>query len=381
MRRYAAPLAGPGLGDRGLRRDRQTHRGPAAGRWRGRRRRPAEAVGASPGLRDRAGPQDRRHRRALGRAGRDPDDADCGRWSTTSSSRCCGSWSTGVARWVRSTPARPLSCTSCCSSSSLAGRSGTCPRPRPRRCWPRSGRRDVVGKTRRRVAASSSLTWSGSTPARRPRTRNSPNWSTDTGTTPAGPARHRTHRRSPAAGRGRRHHPVPEPRRTSRPGTAPRRSTPPQATRSGTGCREAGNRQINRVLHTMARVQLRNPTEGRDLLRPQEGRRQSPDGSDALRQAPTVRHRLPDHAQRRRPRQARGRAREDNGDNDSDSSATGSHPRHRLFGQVTDPRPCERSRHGAVRGLLDGLMQAVGGVASRRVARRLVQACRRSWSR
>jgi transposase len=44
---------------------------------------------------------------------------------------------------------------------------------------------------------------------------------------------------------------------------APRRSTPPPVTRSGTGCRGGGNRQINRVLHIMAVVQLRNPTEGR----------------------------------------------------------------------------------------------------------------------
>ncbi len=31
----------------------------------------------------------------------------------------------------------------------------------------------------------------------------------------------------------------------------------------GTGCPVAGNRQINRVLHIMATVQLRHPTEGR----------------------------------------------------------------------------------------------------------------------
>ncbi|MEJ7744583.1 MAG: transposase [Nocardioidaceae bacterium] len=60
-----------------------------------------------------------------------------------------------------------------------------------------------------------------------------------------------------------------------------------------------GNRQINRVLHIMARVQIRNPSRGPRLLRPQEGRRQSPDGSDALRQTPALRHRLPADAQRR----------------------------------------------------------------------------------
>ena len=40
----------------------------------------------------------------------------CVRWSTTSSSRCCGSWSTGAARWARTTPGWSPSCTSCCSS-------------------------------------------------------------------------------------------------------------------------------------------------------------------------------------------------------------------------------------------------------------------------
>lgn len=33
-------------------------------------------------------------------------------------------------------------------------------------------------------------------------------------------------------------------------------------TRSGTGCPAKATDKINRVLHTMARVQLRNPTEG-----------------------------------------------------------------------------------------------------------------------
>jgi hypothetical protein len=38
------------------------------------------------------------------------------RWSPTSSSRCCGSWWTGVAPLAMSTPARPVNCTRCCSS-------------------------------------------------------------------------------------------------------------------------------------------------------------------------------------------------------------------------------------------------------------------------
>jgi Transposase IS116/IS110/IS902 family len=38
------------------------------------------------------------------------------------------------------------------------------------------------------------------------------------------------------------------------------------------------------------------------LLRTQKGRRQNADGSHALRQAPALRHRLPEHAQRRHQR-------------------------------------------------------------------------------
>ena len=63
-----------------------------------------------------------------------------------------------------------------------------------------------------------------------------------------------------------------------------------------------GNRQINRVLHIMATVQLRNRDRGPRLLRPEESRREDLDGSHALPQAPPVRHRLPHHARRLRQR-------------------------------------------------------------------------------
>ena len=88
-----------------------------------------------------------------------------------------------------------------------------------------------------------------------------------------------------------------------------------------------GNRQINRVLHTMARVQLRNPTEGRAYYDRRKADGESTQGSHAVREAPTVRDRLPDYAQRFRPHHrgddedGPGRTR----GNDSDSSATGSH--------------------------------------------------------
>jgi transposase len=60
----------------------------------------------------------------------------------------------------------------------------------------------------------------------------------------------------------------------------------------------AGNRQINRALHMMATVQLRNATDGRAYYDRKKNSGKSP--SDALPQTATVRHRLPHHA--RRPR-------------------------------------------------------------------------------
>ena len=103
----------------------------------------------------------------------------------------------------------------------------------------------------------------------------------------------------------------------------------------------AGNRQINRTLHIMATVQLRNPGHRPRLLRPPQGRREVLDGSDALPETTTLRHRLPtrllDDAVARRvttsgtgPGGQRG--------NDSDSSAAGSQPHTELFGQAS-PEP------------------------------------------
>ena len=64
-----------------------------------------------------------------------------------------------------------------------------------------------------------------------------------------------------------------------------------------------GNRQINRTLHIMATVQLRNPTEGRAYYDRRKARRQDIERSDARPETTAVRHRLPHHARRRdRPR-------------------------------------------------------------------------------
>ena len=88
----------------------------------------------------------------------------------------------------------------------------------------------------------------------------------------------------------------------------------------------AGNRQINRVLHIMATVQLRNPTEGRAYYDRKQGRRQDLDGSHALPQTTAVRHRLPHHARRRSPSARLRTGPGGQRGNDSDSSAAGSQP-------------------------------------------------------
>jgi hypothetical protein len=130
-----ASVAGPGLGGRGLQRHRSAHRAASAGRRPRGGRRPGQAVGTCPGVLHRAWPQDRRHRRPLDRAGGGRDGWATGRWSMTSSSRCCESWPIGAGLWVPTTPGWSLSCTTCCSSSSGAERRRTSQPPRPSNCW------------------------------------------------------------------------------------------------------------------------------------------------------------------------------------------------------------------------------------------------------
>ena len=141
--------------------------------------------------------------------------------------------------------------------------------------------RDVVGKTRRRVAAEligdleriyarkKAAEQGAHRAGRRDRHQ------------PAGPARHRTLRRRPAAGRGRRHHPVPRPRplrvlerhRTHR--RLLRRPGPPPALAGREPADQPGPAHHG---HRPAPQPHRRPR----LLRPHEGRRQDLDGSHAL---------------------------------------------------------------------------------------------------
>ncbi len=65
----------------------------------------------------------------------------------------------------------------------------------------------------------------------------------------------------------------------------------------------AGNRQINRTLHIMATIQLRNATEGRAYYdRKKASGKTSMEAMRCLKRRLAVRHRLSAHGQRRRPR-------------------------------------------------------------------------------
>jgi transposase len=100
-----------------------------------------------------------------------------------------------------------------------------------------------------------------------------------------------------------------------------------------------GNRQINRVLHTMATVQLRNPTEGRGYYD-----RKKAAGKTSMEAMRCLKRRLSDTVYRTMladlaEHTATGPGGQQG--NDTDSSATGSQPQHRLFGQAT-PGPATK---------------------------------------
>jgi transposase len=86
----------------------------------------------------------------------------------------------------------------------------------------------------------------------------------------------------------------------------------------------AGNRQINRVLHIMATVQLRNATEGRAYFD-----RKNATGKTSMEAMRSLKRRLSDIVYRQMVNDAAAaqrRAREDTGETSTNSSATGSHP-------------------------------------------------------
>ena len=106
-----------------------------------------------------------------------------------------------------------------------------------------------------------------------------------------------------------------------------------------------GNRQINRALHMMATVQLRNATDGRAYYD-----RKKNSGKSSMEAMRCLKRRLSDTVYRTMladlaPHDTRAQVRGPGGQrgNDSDSSATGSQPQHRHFGQATpgpvNPQP------------------------------------------
>jgi transposase len=85
-----------------------------------------------------------------------------------------------------------------------------------------------------------------------------------------------------------------------------------------------GNRQINRVLHIMARVQIRNPSEGRDYYEHKKA-----DGKSPMEAMRCVKRRLSDVVFQQMLEDSMkhlGTGPVGHRGNDSDSSATGSHP-------------------------------------------------------
>ena len=101
-----------------------------------------------------------------------------------------------------------------------------------------------------------------------------------------------------------------------------------------------GNRQINKTLHIMATVQLRNQTPGRGYYD-----RKKASGKSSMEAMRCLKRRLSDtvyrtmlddiavHANPATDEEVAGPG--GHRGNDSDSSATGSQPQHRLFGQAT----------------------------------------------
>ena len=167
------------------------------------------------------------------------------------------------------------------------GAAGQGPAPRRRRQDPTPGRRRADRRPRADLRS-----------ARRPPTRNSPQLVAATGTTlmdlhgigPSGAARLLVEVGDITRFPNRDHF-------ASWNGTAPIDASSGDQVRHRLS--RAGNRQINRVLHIMAIVQLRNPTEGRAYYDRTQSRRQDLDGSDARTQTTTLRHRLPAHGRRR----------------------------------------------------------------------------------
>jgi len=115
-----------------------------------------------------------------------------------------------------------------------------------------------------------------------------------------------------------------------------------------------GNRQINRALHMMATVQLRNATDGRAYYD-----RKKATGKSSMEAMRCLKRRLSDTVYRTMLNDLAHNAAKQTGTgpggqrgNGSDSSAAGSQPQHRLFGQAT-PGPVNDKPKPALPRCLD----------------------------
>ena len=266
---------------------RQAHRQPAAGRRRAGRRRATEAVRAGAGVRHRSGPQDRRHRRALGRAGRHPD----GRAAAGGQRRAArGAADPGrpppVARrgpHPDGLPAAPA------AARADPGRREEGPvRPPGQGAAGQGPPRDAAGKTRRRVAAELISDLERIYARKKAANKELTELLAATGTGlldlpgigPSGAARLLVEVGDITRFPNKAHF-------ASWNGTAPIDASSGDQVRHRLS--RAGNRQINRVLHIMARVQIRNPSEGRDYYD-----RKKADGKAPMEAMRCVKRRLSD---------------------------------------------------------------------------------------
>jgi transposase len=185
-------------------------------------------------------------------------------WSRSASTLTWWSWacsSTAATSSGAPAPRRSIGCTGCCWSCSLAEPNSSCRRARRAR-WSRRSTPDIVGKTRRRLAVEligeleriDRKTKAADKDLKEPVTARGSTLMDLRGIGPSGATRLLAD-----VGNVRRF--ADRDRFASWNGTAPLDASCGQQQRHRLS--RAGNRRINRVLHVMAIVQPRNPTEGR----------------------------------------------------------------------------------------------------------------------
>ena len=215
------------------------------------------------------------------------------RWSTTSSSPCCGFWPTGAASLGEDHTRMVSQLHHLLLELIPGGAKKDLSAAQAKALLATVRPRDAAGKARRRVAAEliadleriyarkkaadKELTRAG----RRHRHH------------PDGPARHRTLRRGPAAGRGRRHHPVPRPQAhfASWNGTAPIDASSGDQVATGSPAPGTGRSTGCCTSWRPSSCATRPRAAPTSTARKQPGK--TSDGSHAMPETAPVRHRLP----------------------------------------------------------------------------------------